>query len=80
MTRKISMHSVKYVANYKLRVRGKKMIRDRVLARRVDDLQRTYDRQFTIVYRAIRQLMTSSACKRNQIGFRAEIPKKQDRR
>jgi hypothetical protein len=42
------------------------------LVRRLDDLEETYDENFRVVFKAIRQLMTSSAAKRKPIGF---IPK-----
>jgi hypothetical protein len=46
------------------------------LGRRLDELQRTYDGRFTIVFRAIRQLMIPAVRKRNPIGFLAKIPRK----
>jgi hypothetical protein len=46
-----------------------------VLSRRLDELERKYDRQFKVVFDAIRQLMSSPARKRKQIGFRAKAPK-----
>ena len=42
------------------------------LVRRLDDLEETYDENFRVVFKAIRQLMTSPAAKRKPIGF---IPK-----
>jgi ORF6N domain-containing protein len=40
-----------------------------VLARKIDDLERKYDGQFSVVFDAIRRLMLPSA--RSRIGFRA---------
>jgi hypothetical protein len=40
------------------------------LARRLDELESKYDRQFKAVFDAIRQLMTPLAPDRKQIGFR----------
>jgi len=40
------------------------------LARRLDELERKYDRQFKVVFDAIRQLMSSPVPNRKQIGFR----------
>ena len=107
MTRGLVCISVKYVESSILKIRGKKVILDRVLTsfygvstsafnqsakrstkrkhakysieeleRRLDELQRTYDDQFTIVFEAIRELMIPPARKPNPIGFRARIPKK----
>jgi len=42
------------------------------LVRRLDDLEESYDENFRVVFKAIRQLMTSPAAKRKPIGF---IPK-----
>ena len=42
------------------------------LVRRLHDLEETYDENFRVVFKAIRQLMTSPAAKRKPIGF---IPK-----
>jgi phage regulator Rha-like protein len=39
------------------------------LARKLNELERRYDRQFKVVFDAIRQLMTPSPKKRKQIGF-----------
>jgi len=43
-----------------------------VLARRLDELEKKYDRQFAVVFDAIRQLMTPPETKRKPIGFLAE--------
>ncbi len=42
------------------------------LARRLDELERKYDRQFRVVFDAIRELMVPPEQKRNPIGFRKE--------
>lgn len=39
------------------------------LAQRLDELEKKYDRQFSVVFEAIRQLMTPSDTARKQIGF-----------
>jgi hypothetical protein len=39
------------------------------LARKHDDLERKYDRQFRIVFDAIRELMSPPEPKRKRIGF-----------
>ena len=41
------------------------------LARKLDKLEKKYDRQFRVVFEAIRQLMTPSPGNPKQIGFRA---------
>jgi len=46
------------------------------LSRRLDDLEGKYDRQFKVVFDAIRQLMSPAAPDRNQIGFRSRPGKK----
>jgi hypothetical protein len=40
------------------------------LSRRLDELESNYDRQFKIVFDAIRKLMTPVPATRKQIGFR----------
>lgn len=40
------------------------------LARRLDELENKYDRQFKVVFDAIRQLMTQPSSKTKPIGFR----------
>jgi hypothetical protein len=42
------------------------------LAKQLSELERKYDRQFKVVFDAIRQLMTPPEQKRKQIGFRAK--------
>jgi hypothetical protein len=46
------------------------------LSRRLNDLESKYDRQFKVVFDAIRQLMSSPARERKQIGFRPKPAKK----
>lgn len=46
------------------------------LARRLDRLEKKYDRQFKVVFDAIRQLMMPTAPTRKLIGFRAKASKK----
>lgn len=46
------------------------------LSRRLDELESTYDRQFKVVFDAIRQLMSPPAPDRKQIGFRSRPVKK----
>ena len=45
------------------------------LSRRMDDLESKYDRQFKVVFDAIRQLMSPVVPARKQIGFRSRSPK-----
>ena len=44
------------------------------LSRRLDDLESKYDRQFKVVFDAIRQLMSPPPPKDKQIGFRSRLP------
>ena len=46
------------------------------LARRLDELERKYDKGFKIVFDAIRQLMAAPARNRKEIGFRSRSVKK----
>ncbi len=46
------------------------------LARKLDNLETKYDRQFKIVFAAIRQLMTPPPKKARPIGFRPKALKK----
>src|SRR6185369_6514027 len=46
------------------------------LAHRLDELESKYDKQFKIVFVAIRQLMNPRAVKRKPIGFRPKTTKK----
>ena len=45
------------------------------LSRRLDELERKYDRQFKIVFDTIRQLVTPRSGNRKQIGFRPGLKK-----
>ena len=49
---------------------------DAELSRRLDELERKYDRQFKVVFDAIRQLMNPTVRTRKQIGFRSRSLKK----
>jgi hypothetical protein len=46
------------------------------LSRRLNDLESKYDRQFKVVFDAIRQLMSPPQPGRKQIGFRSRLVKK----
>ena len=46
------------------------------LSHRLDDLESKYDRQFKVVFDAIRQLMSPPRAGRKQIGFRSRLGKK----
>jgi len=46
------------------------------LARRLDELESKYDKQFKVVFTAIRQLMATPARARKEIGFRSRSAKK----
>lgn len=46
------------------------------LSGRLDDLENKYDRQFKVVFDAIRQLMSPPIPTRKQIGFRSRSGKK----
>ncbi len=46
------------------------------LARKLGELEEKYDRQFKVVFDAIRQLMTPREPKRKQIGFHAKALKR----
>jgi len=46
------------------------------LSRRFDELESKYDRQFKVVFDAIRQLMSSPLPRRKQIGFHSRSVKK----
>ncbi len=46
------------------------------LSRRLDELENKYDRQFKVVFDAIRQLMTPAAATQKQIGFRPSSPRR----
>lgn len=52
-------------------VRLRQMIAsDAALSRRLNELERKYDRQFKVVFEAIRQLIKPRAGNRKEIGFR----------
>lgn len=60
-------------------VRLRQMLASNVeLAHKLDRLEKKYDRQFKIVFDAIRELMTPPEPKRKKIGFRATSPKDND--
>ncbi len=46
------------------------------LSRRLDELESKYDKQFKVVFDAIRQLMATPARNRKEIGFRWREVKK----
>ena len=46
------------------------------LARKLEELEKKYDRQFKVVFDAIRQLMTPPEPQRKQIGFQAKSVKR----
>jgi hypothetical protein len=46
------------------------------LARRLDEPESKYDKQFRVVFDAIRQLMATPVRHRKQIGFRSRSVKK----
>ena len=51
----------------------KMLLNDKLLARRIDELEKKYDGQFQIVFQAIRKLITSETVPpRRRIGFRNE--------
>jgi hypothetical protein len=52
-------------------VRLREMIRsNKVLARRLTDLEKKYDGQFLVVFEAIRELMAGPTPKLRRIGFK----------
>jgi ORF6N domain-containing protein len=52
-------------------VRLRQMLRPTVtLIRKIDEMERKYDTQFSVVFEAIRDLMRPSAASRRRIGFR----------
>jgi len=46
------------------------------LARRLDELESNYDKQFKVVFAAIRQLMATPVRARKEIGFRSRSVKR----
>src|SRR5438445_6330300 len=58
-------------------VRLRQMLASNVeLSRRLDELESKYDRQFKVVFDAIRKLMTPGPSTRKQIGFRTNPAKR----
>jgi len=54
-------------------VRLREMIAsNKELARRLDELERKYDKQFKVIFDAIRELMKPAAPPRRQIGFQRD--------
>jgi len=51
----------------------------RDLARRLDEMESKYDKQFRVVFDAIRRLMTPPEKPRRRIGFAARCPDVQSR-
>jgi len=51
------------------------LLRNKDLARRLDDLEVKYDHQFKIVFDAIRELVQPKVKPKRQIGFRVEEPR-----
>ena len=49
---------------------------DAELSRRLDQLESKYDKQFKVVFDAIRQLMATPVRRRKEIGFRSRSVKK----
>lgn len=45
------------------------------LSRKLDELEKKYDKQFAIVFQAIRQLMQPPEKPKRQVGFRVEEPR-----
>jgi hypothetical protein len=48
------------------------IISNKALARRLDELEKKYDKQFKLVFDAIRELMEPPAPKKRPIGFLAD--------
>jgi hypothetical protein len=44
------------------------------LSRRLDELESNYDKQFKVVFKAIRNLMAAPVRNRKEIGFRIQKP------
>ena len=52
-------------------VRLRQMLASNVeFSRRLDELESKYDRQFKVVFDALRQIMTPTRAKQSRIGFR----------
>ena len=57
-------------------VRLRRMVADNTeLSRRIDQLESRYDRQFKVIFDAIRRIMAPDPSKQKQIGFRPTLPK-----
>ena len=54
----------------------KKVVSNQELARRLDALERTYERQFEMILDAIEQLLATRVPRRRPIGFRVPERKK----
>lgn len=54
----------------------KKVVSNEQLARRLDALERTYERQFEMILDAIEQLLATRVRRRKPIGFRGKFRKK----
>lgn len=52
------------------------LLSDAELSRRLDEVERKYDRQFKVVFDAIRKLMSPPPRNRKEIGFRSHSKKK----
>ena len=52
------------------------LVSNETLIERLDELEENYDVKFSIVFRAIRQLMNPQAVNRKPIGFSARVTKK----
>lgn len=56
--------------------RGQILASNSELSRRLDELEGKYDKQFRVVFEAIRQLMATPVQKQKEIGFRSRSVKK----
>ncbi|MGH2566695.1 MAG: hypothetical protein ACRDGA_00020, partial [Bacteroidota bacterium] len=45
------------------------------LARKLEELEKKYDKQFAVVFQAIKELMTPPEPSKRDIGFRVKEPK-----
>ena len=52
------------------------LLADKDLARKLDDLEKKYDKQFAVVFEAIRQLMQNGPASPKRIGFRIKDDRK----
>jgi hypothetical protein len=62
------------IENAILLVRGQKVILDRDLAAKLAKLEKKYDKQFRVVFTAIRELMAPPAKRSACIGFQVREP------